>query len=81
MAPPTTIISIPKSVRSLCPSTSFATVDPATAPVMPAIVKTTAHGHLTFPERACATRLASALTETASALAPIATCGEDTPTP
>ena len=48
---------------------------------MPAMVKTVAHGHLTFPDRAWAIRLASALMETAIALVPIATCGEDTPTP
>ena len=52
IATPITIIRRPKAVRSLCPSTSFATLEPAAAPIMPEIVKTNAHGHLTLP-RSC----------------------------
>ena len=39
----------PKAVKSLCPSMSFATLEPAAAPIMPDIVKRNAHGHLTLP--------------------------------
>ena len=79
--PPTTIISRPNSARSFCPSTDFATVELMAAPATPASVNTEAQDHLTLAARAWAKRLVSALTETASALAPPAICGEATPPP
>ena len=50
------------------------------APAEPAAAKTKAQRHLTCPARACPQRLASALNATATALVPMATCGEATPT-
>ena len=76
-----TIIMAPNSTSSLWPSMCLASVDPRPAPTTPASVNTAAHGHFTLPARAWATRLLSALTDTASALVPIATCGGETPTP
>ena len=52
----------------------------AKAPRTPAAANTAAQRHFTLPSRQCGRRLPSALAETATALVPIATCGEATPT-
>ena len=80
IAIPTATITRANRIRSFLPSTSLPTVDPAVAPSTPAAAKAAAHGQLTLPRRQCPTRLPSALTPTAKALVPIATCGLRTPT-
>jgi hypothetical protein len=80
MAIPTAIITSANSGKRICASVRLPSAAPAIAPAAPAAANTVAHGHLTLPRRAWATTLAKALTDTASALVPMATCGLATPT-
>ena len=77
---PTTTMTSPNRASSFSPSSALATVEPARAPSTPAAANTAAQRHLTFPARQCVSRLPRALTETAKALVPMATCGEAHPT-
>ncbi len=78
---PTTIISTPNSARSWAPSIALATIEPANAPTTPAAAKVRPQRHFTVPARQWPSRLAKALAATASALVPMATWVEETPTP
>ena len=66
------IIAAANQFNSICPSMILPSAAPPQAPANPAAANTLAHGHLTRPARACATRPASALTETAAAEVPMA---------
>ncbi len=78
---PTTIINAPNSAIRLAPSMLLARVDPPKAPMTPAAAKVRPQRHFTVPARQWPIRLAKALAATASALVPMATCADDTPTP
>ncbi len=80
IAMPTTIISTPNKVSSRPPSTILPSCAPPAAPAMPDNANTSAQGHFTVRARAWPARLVAALTATAIALVPMATCGEGTPT-
>ncbi len=77
---PITTISTPNSISRRWPSTILPSCAPAAAPMTPDTANTSAQGHFTVPARAWPKRLLAALTATAIALVPIATCGEGTPT-
>ena len=78
--PATTSINIANSTSNFWPSTILLRLEPANAPSTPAAANTKAQRHFTVPRRACCARFAAALTATASALVPIATCALGTPT-
>src|SRR5262249_56905501 len=80
MAMPTAIIASANRNKSLSPATSLPIEEPIAAPVMPAAANVAAHGHFTLPARQWPTRLPNALSETASALVPMATCASLMPT-
>jgi hypothetical protein len=80
MAMPTAIIASANRNKSLSPETGLPIEDPIAAPTMPAAANVAAHGHFTLPARQWPIRLPKALSETASALVPIATCASLMPT-
>ena len=77
---PTTIINTPNSATSFWPSISLPRAAPANAPPTPARLNTMAQGQRIGALRACRARPAAALTATAKAAVPMATCGDGMPT-
>ena len=73
-------INSANSANNFCPSTNIPNDEPPNAPATPAAANTRAQRHFTFPARAWLITFAPALTATARALVPIATCGLVTPT-
>lgn len=76
-----TIMSSPNRKSSHRPSNDLPIVEPRPAPTIPQAANTSAQGQRTLPARARVIRLDKALSATATALVPMATCVDGTPTP
>ena len=76
----TTTINTPNRRRSFCPSVFLPIVEPIDAPTIPQTANTIATGQYTLPRRAWSIMLMQAFKPTATALVPMATWGDCTPT-